>query len=352
MNFINLIIYFAVTFLIFLSVYLFIKSKTNLSLVDQNYNKPQAFHKTPTPRIGGFAAIICLCVFFLLNYIFNEIILYDYAFVAISLFILGFLDDTKVWINPSTRLVFMIILLCFLINIFSLFIYKTGFAFLNNWIENYYFIAILFSLLCFVFIINGANLIDGFNGLLGIHFLIINSVLVYVNYTNNHADFSFFLMAQILIIISFIIFNFPKSRIFLGDGGSYLFGGLISMNVINTSKLNPEISPFFFCVILFYLFYEVFFSFCRKAFKKKSPVKPDSNHLHMLIFDKLQSLNIKNSNAMTGLVINLVYLLLILPIYFNFNSGHENVLFFRYWFFTLLVIYTLIYAKLYRSKKK
>jgi UDP-N-acetylmuramyl pentapeptide phosphotransferase/UDP-N-acetylglucosamine-1-phosphate transferase len=55
-------------------------------------------------------------------------------------------------------------------------IYKTGLGFLNNWIENYYFIAILFSLLCFVFIINGANLIDGFNGLLGIHFLIINSV--------------------------------------------------------------------------------------------------------------------------------------------------------------------------------
>jgi len=352
MNFINLIIYFVVTFLIFLSVYLFIKSKTNLSLIDLNYNKPQAFHKTPTPRIGGFAAIICLCVFFLLNYIFNEIILYDYAFVAISLFILGFLDDTKVWINPSIRLVFMIILLCFLINIFSLFIYKTGLGFLNNWIENYYFIAILFSLLCFVFIINGANLIDGFNGLLGIHFLIINSVLVYVNYTNNHADFSFFLMAQILIIISFIIFNFPKSRIFLGDGGSYLFGGLIAMNVINTSKLNPEISPFFFCVILFYLFYEVFFSFCRKLFKKKSPVKPDSNHLHMLIFDKLQNLNIKNPNALTGLVINLAYLLLILPICFNFYSGDESALFSRYWFFTLLVIYTLFYAKLYKSKKK
>jgi UDP-N-acetylmuramyl pentapeptide phosphotransferase/UDP-N-acetylglucosamine-1-phosphate transferase len=159
-------------------------------------------------------------------------------------------------------------------------------------------------------------------------------------------------MAQILIIISFIIFNFPKSRIFLGDGGSYLFGGLIAMNAINTSKLNPEISPFFFCVILFYLFYEVFFSFCRKLFKKKSPVKSDSNHLHMLIFDKLQNLNIKNPNALTGLVINLAYLLLILPICFNFYSGDESALFSRYWFFTLLVIYTLFYAKLYKSKKK
>jgi len=71
----------------------------------------------------------------------------------------------------------------------------------------------------------------------------------------------------------------------------------------------------------------------------------------MLIFDKLQGLNIKNPNALTGLVINLVYFLLILPTCFNFLL-HENALFFRYWFFILLVIYTLVYAKLYKSKKK
>jgi hypothetical protein len=72
----------------------------------------------------------------------------------------------------------------------------------------------------------------------------------------------------------------------------------------------------------------------------------------MLIFDKLQNLNIKNPNALTGLVINLVYFLLILPVCFNFSLSHENALFFRYWFFILLVIYTLVYVKLYKSKKK
>jgi len=67
MNFINLIIYFAVTFLIFLSVYLFIKSKTNLSLIDQNYNKPQAFHKTPIQELAVLLPSFVYVYFFYLT---------------------------------------------------------------------------------------------------------------------------------------------------------------------------------------------------------------------------------------------------------------------------------------------
>ena len=63
---------------------------------------------------------------------------------------------------------------------------------------------------------------------------------------------------QIIIILSFLIFNFPKAKIFLGDSGSYLLGSLIVLNTIKTYELNVEISPFFFAGVLFYLFYEVF----------------------------------------------------------------------------------------------
>ena len=43
--------------------------------------------------------------------------------------------------------------------------------------ENHTF-STLFVLLCFLFVINGANLIDGFNGLLTINLIIINVILV------------------------------------------------------------------------------------------------------------------------------------------------------------------------------
>jgi hypothetical protein len=45
-------------------------------------------------------------------------------------------------------------------------------------------------------------------------------------------------------------------------------GALTGLNTIITNNLNPKISSFFFCTLLFYLFFEVFFSFVRKLLQK------------------------------------------------------------------------------------
>ena len=84
--------------------------------------------------------------------------------VTLSLFFLGFLDDLKIKINPNIRLLVMLIILLVCINIFSIQINRSGLEFLDYWLENNIF-QIFFVLLCFLFVINGANLIDGFNGL-------------------------------------------------------------------------------------------------------------------------------------------------------------------------------------------
>jgi len=145
--------------------------------------------------------------------------------------------------------------------------------------------ALFFVCLCFLFIINGSNLIDGYNGLLSIHALIILINLFFVNYFGGNNDLAFLIFSMILILTVFLKYNFPKATIFLGDGGSYFLGALIAISVIKTSIANPAISPFYFCILLFYLFFEVFFSFIRKISREKmSPLFPDKKHLHMLIY--------------------------------------------------------------------
>ena len=151
---------------------------------------------------------------------------------------------------------------------------------------NNYFL-IWFVLLCFLFVINGANLIDGFNGLLAINLIIINSILAYINLADGINEFSVIIIGQIIVLFSFLLFNFPSAKMFLGDSGSYLLGSIVALNVIITNNLNPDHSSFFFCTLLFYLFFEVFFSFFRKIIQKKSPIYPDNKHLHMLIFEKV-----------------------------------------------------------------
>ena len=308
-------------------------------LLDTDFNKPQAFHSEAVARCGGLAGIISLIIFFISNYLlFNQIYL-DYLFLSFAIFLLGFLEDLNFKIRPNNRLILMIIILLFFIVFFSVGIYGVDLIFLKLWMGNKIF-ATIFVLLCFLFVING------FNGLLIIHLLIINIIILFINLNRGNFDFSMLVAGQIIVLFPLLIFNFPKAQIFLGDSGSYLFGSLSAFNVIVSNNLNPGISSFFFCIIVFYLFFEVFFSFFRKILQKKSPFLPDENHLHMLVFGKLKSY-FKNSNPMTALFINTAYLSLVLPALFNL----ENTLFCRYWFFSIIIFYVSFYYFLYKFKK-
>ena len=111
----------------------------------------------------------------------------------------------------------------------------------------------MFVLLCFLFVINGANFIDGFNGLLAMNLIIINVILTYININNQNLEFSILLISQIIILLSFLLFNFPNAKIFLGDGGAYTMGALTGLNTIITNNLNPNISSFFSFALFFFL---------------------------------------------------------------------------------------------------
>ena len=318
------------------------------SLLDRDFLKPQAFHDKPTARIGGFAIILLFVLYVVFNFFIFGIFLKDYLVATLSLFFLGFLDDLKIKINPKIRLFLMLIILLFCINIFSIQINRSGLEFLDLWLENNIF-NVCFVLLCFLFVINGANLVDGFNGLLAIHFVIINSIFLLINLINYNESMSIILFSQIIIVLSFLLFNFPKAKIFLGDSGSYLLGTLVVLNTIKTHELNPSISPLFFACVLFYLFYEVFFSFIRKLILKISPLKPDKRHLHMLLYKWLiNAKKIKRPNYLTSLLINLTYLSFQIPLFYFQLSG----LILRYWFFLLIGLYMVIYFRLYSFSKK
>ena len=240
-------------------LHFFNKNKLTV-LSDSNFIKPQAFHEKPTYRLGGIAIFIPLLLTYLYFYIYKDI--YEFEFISFCslFFILGLLDDSKIEIRPKFRLMIMILFLLFLIIKNETYIEKTGFEFLDTLLEIDIF-ALIFISLCFLFIINGSNLIDGFNGLLSIHSIIIFIVLFFINLTNESNNLIYILLYTSVIILVFIYFNFPNAKMFLGDSGAYLIGSFIAISVINTSILNPNISPLFFCILLFYLFFEVFFFF-------------------------------------------------------------------------------------------
>jgi len=319
-------------------------------LVDDQFTKPQAFHYQPTSHGGGlciFLSLLIVCLNFLL--IENKLLL-SYLSFGFLFFILGFIDDLKISISPKIRLFFMIFFLTLLINFNDFYIEKTGIELLEKWLQDSKIFSLIFVSLCFLFIINGTNLIDGYNGLLGIHSIIILTILFLINYFNKVSELPTFLFFQIIILATFLVFNFPKAKVFLGDSGSYLLGTIIALSTIKTSIANPSISPFFFCIILFYLFFEVFFSFFRKLVKeRKNPLHPDKYHLHMLIYKVILKKNKDklNSNYLVSVFINLTYLILITPAIFMMNNG----LFCKYYSLIFFVTYIFSYKMSYEKTK-
>ena len=347
----NIIFYFLAFCLGFIlnKYFLFVLKKKNFnSLTDDQFDKPQAFHKNSTYRLGGLTIYLTLIPAFFYLYFTKNIFYFEYVSFCTLFFVLGFLDDLKINIRPKFRLIIMIGFLVILI-IFNQFSIKSiDLEYLDNLMAIDIF-ALFFVILCFLFVINGCNLIDGFNGLLGIHALIIFSVLLFINYgegyysgkpyESNFIDLFYYI---ILAIFVFLIFNFPNAKIFLGDSGAYLIGALVSISTINTNNFYPSVSSFFFCILLFYLFFEVFFSFFRKIFVvRQSPLFPDNKHLHMNLYKFfLKSKKpLKRSNYLVSIYINISYLLLITPGFIFI----ENNLFCKYYFIFLIIFYIFIY---------
>ena len=340
-------IFTLITFFVFLMISRYSHKIKNGILLDKDFSKPQAFHQSAISRCGGVAGIFSLNIFFIIYFLLYSNILFEYIILCNLMFLIGFLDDIKIKISPSKRLFLMIIFLFFSIHNLNLEINNIDIRFLLDFLKINFFSSI-FVMFCFLFIINGANLIDGFNGLLTINLIIINLILIQINISSGNNEFAIFLISQIIILLIFLLFNFPKAKIFLGDSGSYLMGTLIALNSIITNNLNPTYSSFFFCTVLFYLFFEVFFSFVRKVIQKKSPVHPDNKHLHMLIYKRLPSFWEKDkSNYINSIIINFVYLLLVLPSLFFAKDPTIS----RYWFFSLIAIYLFIYLRLYHLTK-
>ena len=250
-------IFALICFFIFLIVSKYAHKIRGGVLFDKDFSKPQAFHDLPVTRSGGIAVIISLSIFFIIYYLLYAEILYDYIFISYSVFLIGFLDDLRINIKPLRRLIIMIFLLFAFIYCLPIKILNIDIPFLTYLMSSHLFSSI-FVLLCFLFIINGANLIDGFNGLLTINLIIINIVLIYINMNNDNLAFSILLISQIIILLSFLLFNFPTAKIFLGDSGAYTMGALTGLNTIFTNNLNPEISSFSFAHFYFIYFFEVF----------------------------------------------------------------------------------------------
>ena len=261
---------------------------------DNDFDGPQKFHSIVTPRIGGlsiFLSFFLVLAFTNLPHSPSEFEK-NLFLSCLPVFSIGLLEDVYKKVGVGARL---------LVTVFSAFLASTLLAttitsldiFGIDFLLNYYVVSLCLTVFSITGLTNAYNIIDGFNGLSSMVAIITLLAIAYVGFLLG--DF-FILQLSIILacsIFGFLLFNFPKGLIFLGDGGAYLVGFSIALLSILLINRNSTISPWFALLINIYPITETLFSIYRRCKRKLSPGLPDAVHFHTLIYRRV----LKNSRS-------------------------------------------------------
>jgi UDP-N-acetylmuramyl pentapeptide phosphotransferase/UDP-N-acetylglucosamine-1-phosphate transferase len=310
---------------------------------DSSFKGPQKFHTIPVPRIGGISIYISIFLITIYdNTLSNEAndnyILKFLVISAAPAFLIGLIEDITKKISPRLRLV------C--ITISSL----TGGWFLSFWITSTQIYCIdllltvpLFSIIFTSFAITGVtnayNLIDGFNGLSSMIGAITLISISIVAYSVNDINLYTTTIVIVFSIAGFLIWNFPRGLIFLGDGGAYLIGYLTASLSILLVNRNPSVSPWFALLVNIYPIFETTFTIWRrKIIQGGKPFSPDAMHLHSLIYRRITNKN----NSRTSTFLWCLSLASVIPAVIFFENSLVLQLFTLIFCTTYLWIYRII----------
>ena len=336
----NIILFFLILIFSISLNYIFNKKKLFLNLTGDIHQK--FVSTTNVPLSGG--VILILSSFYYLNF-YNFI----FIFFIFLIFFIGFLSDINKINSPRLRLILQILIIFGAVYFSSIMVFSTKIFLLDFLLENNIF-QIIFTIFCILIIINGCNFVDGVNTSLLGYCIIISLALCYLDLRDVEISQLINFYNLIPILLALFILNF-FNKLYLGDSGSYLLGLLFSLFLIDTHQVNNNISPFFIICLLWYPAFENLFSILRKVQFSRSPVKPDTNHLHQLIFFHLKLFFRSNNfylNTFTGVLINAYNLLSILFAIQFYNNTQAQILIIIF----NITFYTFIYTKLLAKKIK
>lgn len=273
----------------FLILPLVIKYSLRKNLVDIPGRRK--IHKKITPSLGGIAIFIGFFLSIIIWIDFQDIASIKFLLASLSIvFFIGVRDDL-VPLRALVKLLGQILAAVLIVFFFGLKL--TGLYGVLAIHELPEWVCSPLTLLTIIVITNSFNLIDGLDGLAGT----ISSIsLLFFGvwfYLTGDSIFSVLAFSLFGAIISFLIFNWDPSEIFMGDTGSMVIGFMLSImtiHFINTNHTLPFDSPYAFkasvataaCIIIIPLIDTSRIIILRLS-KKKSPFAPDKSHIHHAI---------------------------------------------------------------------
>ena len=131
------------------------------------------------------------------------------------------------------------------------------------------------------------NIIDGYNGLAGTVAVLVCLAIAHVALQLGDRQLAAMVISLVGATVGFLVWNYPRGKIFAGDGGAYVWGMVIALACVTLVQRHPIVSPWFPMLLLIYPVWETLFSVYRKLARGQSPGMADALHFHQLIFRRI-----------------------------------------------------------------
>ena len=259
------------------------------ALVHDNQSGPQKFHDYPVARIGGLGILVGLAVTLDGAWRSGAGLGTAWTLLACSLpaLVVGLLEDVTKRVGVALRLGATMLSAAAAWFALDAGLVRLDVAFLD-WLLAFPLFAFVITLVAVAGIANAVNIIDGYNGLSGAITLAVLASLAIVAARVGDVELVALSVTLAMAVAGFFVWNFPRGKIFLGDGGAYAVGFLIAEIAVLLVARHPQVSPWFPLVLLAYPAWETLFSIYRKKYHRgHSPGQPDGLHLHMLVYKRL-----------------------------------------------------------------
>ncbi len=240
-----LIISFVVTVILGMFIIPILK-KLKVGQIERDDGPKSHLKKQGTPTMGGIIMIVSMIILVTGTYIYltftnqnnvaNKIL--PILLLTIGFGLIGFIDDFKKLVLRNTEglkpmykmLGLLIISVAYVV--YLVYGLKIGTDTYIPIIKQYFtmpvYVYIPFAILVILATTNAINLTDGIDGLSSSVSAIIITCLTIIGIMEGQSELSIFGSIVIGAILGFLMFNLHPAKVFMGDTGSLLLGGVIS----------------------------------------------------------------------------------------------------------------------------
>ena len=248
---------------------------------------PQRIHDGHTPRVGGIAVFAGSCVTF---FIWHPLTLgLSMLLCVLPVFAIGVAEDLTNRVSALVRLLISILTAIFLAFGMGVVITDTGFPAFDLLLQ-IQLLAVILSICAITAYSHAINIIDGLNGLAAGSCAMAFAAVAFLAGIYGDSQLCMMALGFLAPTLGFLLLNYPRGLLFLGDGGAYFLGAVVAVLVIILPTRNPEVSSFASLLIVSYPIYETIRSYIRRSFSRTlASMEPDDRHLHSRVFKLVSS---------------------------------------------------------------